>query len=1595
MNTRVRKIVSFISTICLLTASLISLLPGNVYADAQNIQVTTYPATAGQLASYRIAFNVNEPLKAGTDSITCVFPKETNIDSTISSANISVNPRLLNGADFELDYKTGTIKLLNPLRKGDRLTVSYRYEPSATSSQLPRNIKFYDQTYPAGNPRRSNGILDPGEWTYEDRDSDGKISVGDRRLNIINTIPLYRQGSLVEVGDTDFGTTADPTFALTNFSYSNLAFVDKNNDGVFSEHDWLIDDKDGNGYLSTNDKIIVGMFYYPKNSIVTNNDLDNSTTVQSSATTTTIMHAENVIKNAYYDDGEYIYDETGGTVANQVDPGDKRLTWVYALGELYPKGTNVAAGDKDLLMTLVPYQTSPAINEVDRNDVWPLRFYLENRALSTTVQPGDKRLSNIFNSFYLPSALIGSPVVLPGDPDDNQTLFQFAINEKYSSAVIPPATTPVGYGNFDPIYRDLDSSSTVSEFDIRLNNFTIFVDNREVTYTAGSIVRKGELDVGLKLFNFPATTMHSEVGVPNNRFDLGEMIYSAVILSNTSLARRENYFGVVSANYTIGANYPDTGLSLTKGWADVITETLTTYADGGETTFKLTNYPVGKAITPPITDINYNLEPLTLNSGLMRGVGKVYYSITAVNETIGESEPWEERMVEFLSSTTLNAVKIKWSPLQNASKYRIYRTTEAGNYDDNSLVAEILAPQTEYIDMGGNLLPGKPPTTFESTYTTVILTRIDPKTGVSSEIQLHEYELSDYKMDPITGKVDFRKPLKLLDTIVADYDIGVRITDEKILIDTVSGRAKLRYDDILDPDIYGTEKYDIIVKKATSANPDNPTLLVRGVDFEFLDENNNKLAGLEKGMMVFYGQIALTDTVTISYVYRKEVRGDLIKVASGNETTLSTHERGIIPGTDQIFKGRTLSSVPVINVMNSEKGPVVTFTTPVNIKPDSANKINPTPESKRDINITFSMQTGIRNPNRAGNYQLFVRTSKEQTEILSNPYEVIAGEATQKLIKLTQDQSVSSGSSIALTTAVQDDLGNNIPNMTVVYSIVSSPNNEAKLDKTTFVTDASGKAVAMLTTPTTPGDSVVQARLSATNQVVTFRITGLSSQPIGRIVITPGSINVLPNGSVPFTAVAYDSNNNVVPNVKFAWSVSPAGMGTVNENGYFSAGTITGSCDVSADAFGVRGSAKVTITTSTMKVDKVVISPTTASVGINKTFQFLAKAYDATNIEIPNPAFTWTVSPVEIGTISNTGTFNAKTVGSGVIMVSAEGKSAIATITVLPGVSRVMITPDIATMKVNESKQFLATAYDDANVPIANPAVSWAVRPSDMGIITNTGIFTALKKGVAQIVASLDGKEGYATVTISETTNDTEGPIIAVLAPVDGEAVTVNSILVKGTAKDTSGVQLVRVNGISASFDAGTDVFSSMVSLVPGNNAIVITAIDMVGNMSSKTINVILTSPIIIKLQIGNRNAVIVKDGMPNFVSIDIAPFTTSSRTMVPLRFISESFDAKVEWEPDKPATGEGRIYITLVRQNGTKIVLDMHTNSRYIRKTTTPANGLPIEEVVDYPQSEPAPYIVKPQDRTVVPLRFISEAFGSQVDWKADTQEITITFTP
>ena len=99
----------------------------------------------------------------------------------------------------------------------------------------------------------------------------------------------------------------------------------------------------------------------------------------------------------------------------------------------------------------------------------------------------------------------------------------------------------------------------------------------------------------------------------------------------------------------------------------------------------------------------------------------------------------------------------------------------------------------------------------------------------------------------------------------------------------------------------------------------------------------------------------------------------------------------------------------------------------------------------------------------------------------------------------------------------------------------------------------------------------------------------------------------------------------------------------------------------------------------------------------------------------------------------------------------------------------------------------------------------------------------------------------------------------------------------------------------------------------------------------------------------------------------DVPPIILNSRTLVPIRAISEALGATVTWEPASQT-------ITL-RTEGKLIALRIG-DSRAIRNGQTIKLDLPAQ-IID--------------NRTMVPLRFVSESLNTQVSWDSTTRTIRI----
>ena len=109
-------------------------------------------------------------------------------------------------------------------------------------------------------------------------------------------------------------------------------------------------------------------------------------------------------------------------------------------------------------------------------------------------------------------------------------------------------------------------------------------------------------------------------------------------------------------------------------------------------------------------------------------------------------------------------------------------------------------------------------------------------------------------------------------------------------------------------------------------------------------------------------------------------------------------------------------------------------------------------------------------------------------------------------------------------------------------------------------------------------------------------------------------------------------------------------------------------------------------------------------------------------------------------------------------------------------------------------------------------------------------------------------------------------------------------------------------------------------------------------------------------LQIGNRNVVV---GNKTFTN-DVAPVIVGDRTMVPIRVITEALGGTADW-------------------NEATRTVTLRIDGKVLRMT--------IDQTIA--GFDAAPVIIN--SRTYVPIRYVAEALGANVEWIADTQQIII----
>ncbi|NPV93273.1 MAG: copper amine oxidase N-terminal domain-containing protein [Firmicutes bacterium] len=109
-------------------------------------------------------------------------------------------------------------------------------------------------------------------------------------------------------------------------------------------------------------------------------------------------------------------------------------------------------------------------------------------------------------------------------------------------------------------------------------------------------------------------------------------------------------------------------------------------------------------------------------------------------------------------------------------------------------------------------------------------------------------------------------------------------------------------------------------------------------------------------------------------------------------------------------------------------------------------------------------------------------------------------------------------------------------------------------------------------------------------------------------------------------------------------------------------------------------------------------------------------------------------------------------------------------------------------------------------------------------------------------------------------------------------------------------------------------------------------------------------------------------------INMDVAPQSINDRVMLPVSYVASALNCQVDWEAVEQKVS--------LKSAGRLIEV-------WIGRNTARVDG---REVIIDPNNDQVTPMIVPPGRTMVPLRFLAESLGSQVDWNQEQQAVTIT---
>ncbi len=170
---------------------------------------------------------------------------------------------------------------------------------------------------------------------------------------------------------------------------------------------------------------------------------------------------------------------------------------------------------------------------------------------------------------------------------------------------------------------------------------------------------------------------------------------------------------------------------------------------------------------------------------------------------------------------------------------------------------------------------------------------------------------------------------------------------------------------------------------------------------------------------------------------------------------------------------------------------------------------------------------------------------------------------------------------------------------------------------------------------------------------------------------------------------------------------------------------------------------------TTQTVAQVQVSASATSLHVGKTLTLTAQALDATGATVSNKSFAWSSSATSIATVGADGLVTGIAVGPAKITATVDGKAGTYDLTVIPiPVASVTATVSTSSLQVGQTTSATVTLKDANGIVLTDRSIQWSSQSVAIATVSTTGTVMGVAPGIVSIVATSEGVNGTASITV-------------------------------------------------------------------------------------------------------------------------------------------------------------------------------------------------------------------------------------------------------